>query len=300
MLPPPMIAILAMSESIADGTARRCYWAAYRAAGHHRQLARLRHDAARLVDDEVVLVEPVLPDLDAAADHSQPAIGGQSPKERGQLDGGRPAGAFHREGHRRRHIAAHQREQRVRGDTARARPHLDHRRAPVCAGPQRRQHRPDVAPFAQVHQAGQRVARLDRRDVAGRFGWHQIQDRVRRQQRHSPVLGLTEVDDGVHRGAVALGQLDIDHADSAAALADQRRQQHRPRVRRPQKAGRHGNRLRALSWPTAARGARGVGTQRQHRAAVHLGPDGPVLVQLALQKCVGTRRGRPRAASSLR
>ncbi|EUA86091.1 hypothetical protein I551_7449 [Mycobacterium ulcerans str. Harvey] len=36
--------------------------------GHHRQLARLHHDAARLIDDDVVLVEPALPDLNAGGD----------------------------------------------------------------------------------------------------------------------------------------------------------------------------------------------------------------------------------------
>ena len=76
-----------------------------------------------------------------------------------------------------------QREQRVGSDAAGARPHLDHRRAPVGAGPMRRQHRPDVAALAQVHQAGQRVAGPDRCDVVGRFRRHQIHHRVRRQQR---------------------------------------------------------------------------------------------------------------------
>ena len=124
MLPPPMIAILAMPESIADGSARRCYWAVYRAARrHHRQLARLRHDAAQAVDDDVVLVEPVLPDLDAGADHSQPAVGRQSPKERGELDGRRPAGAFHRECHRRRQ-SPHMRANSASGATPRGRAHI--------------------------------------------------------------------------------------------------------------------------------------------------------------------------------
>ena len=53
--------------------------------GHHRQLTRLRDEPAQAVNDDVVLVEPVVPDLQAGAHHPQPAVGGQAPQERGEL-----------------------------------------------------------------------------------------------------------------------------------------------------------------------------------------------------------------------
>ena len=109
------------------------------------------------------------------------------------------------------------------------------------------------------------------------------------------VLGFAEVDHGVHRGAVALVELDVDHADPAAPLADRGHQLHLRRGRAP--TGSLPT-PRPAAGPVRARralagGAGGVGAQRQHRAAVHLGPDGPVLVELAFKDA----RGRPPATS---
>lgn len=98
------------------------------------------------------------------------------------------------------------------------------------------------------------------------------------------MLRLTQGDHGVHRCAATLGELDIGHANPATTLADRRHQPHRPRIRRPQKARRHCDRLpHGLLSGRAVSGAGGIGTQRHHRTAVHLGPDGPVLVQLAFK-----------------
>jgi hypothetical protein len=41
-------------------------------------LTCLHYEAAEAVDDDVVLVEPVLPDLGAGGDDSRPAVGGQA------------------------------------------------------------------------------------------------------------------------------------------------------------------------------------------------------------------------------
>jgi len=82
--------------------------------------------------------------------------------------------------------------------------------------------------------------------------------------------------------AEALDEFDVDNADPASALAHRRHQPHRAGIGSPQEAGRNRNRLNG----SAVGGASGVGAQRNHRPAVHLGPDGPVLVQLALENAV--------------
>jgi hypothetical protein len=100
------------------------------------------------------------------------------------------------------------------------------------------------------------------------------------------VLRLTEVDHGVHGRALALQELDLDDADAATALAERGHQPHGPGIRRPEEARRHGDRFQGRfesALRSAERGAGGVGAQRQHRATVHLGADGPMLVELAFK-----------------
>jgi len=80
-----MIAILAMRASIARDRLSLC-------GRHHRQLTGLHDDAALAVDDDVVIVEPVLADLHR----------------------GRPTHSVHPERHGHRHVAAQHREKRVR------------------------------------------------------------------------------------------------------------------------------------------------------------------------------------------
>lgn len=140
---------------------------------HHRQLARLHHDAARLIDDDVVLVEPALPDPNAGGDDPQPPIGGQGAQDGGQLDGGRPTGASDGKGDRDRQIAAHEGEQCVRGDATWPGPHLKGRRPsapPARRGLQRRRQGPHIAAGTQVGQTGQRMTGADRCGIVWRFG----------------------------------------------------------------------------------------------------------------------------------
>lgn len=102
------------------------------------------------------------------------------------------------------------------------------------------------------------------------------------------MLGFTQRDDGVHRGALALHELHVDHADPAATLADRCHQSHRPRIGGPQEVGRHRDRLQCV---TAMGGARRLGAQGQHHAAMHLGADGPVLVELTVEYPALAARG---------
>src|SRR3954451_25190209 len=97
MLPPPMIAILATEPSIArpsrelatmpfppkvrslgaplDVRSRQaCPRRSRKLARHQRELAGLHDDATLAVHDQVVLVEPFLPDLRRRAHHPQPAL----------------------------------------------------------------------------------------------------------------------------------------------------------------------------------------------------------------------------------
>src|SRR6201997_1828748 len=297
MLPPPTIAILAMPLSMADRDGFRDKQAARRLLRrrHHGQLAGLHPDAALAVDDGVVLVEPVLPDLHAGADHPQPAVRRQCAQVGGELDGRRPAGAVQAKRHRRRHISTHQREQHVRRQATRPHPHLDDR-WPAVSGPQRREQRPHITAVGQVHQPGQRVAGTDRSDTVRRLRGHQAHRRIGRQQRWRQVFGLAECHHGVHGCAITLHELDVHHADPAPALTARGHQPHRTGVGRPQEAARDRHRFdramaqlpvfssgRCTARIVAARMSRtrGVGAQREHRPAVDLGPDSPVLVQLA-------------------
>jgi hypothetical protein len=104
------------------------------------------------------------------------------------------------------------------------------------------------------------------------------------------VFRVAQRDRGAHRSPVALGQLDVDQADAAAAFAHGGDHPHRSGVRRPQEVPRNRDRMDIIPVFRAGR----VRAQRQHRAAVHLGPDGPMFVQLTVIHAVTGRGQRHR------
>ena len=141
----------------------------------------------------------------------------------------------------------------------------------------------DVATPGQIVDFGTRMTGTDHRHVSRRFGAHQHGHAVVREQWLGCGIEFCERDHRVHAGSFPGHQFDIDQSDPTPPFAHRGDQTHRTRIRSRQEVRRHRDRMHGGAALRPVGLAGGFGAQCHHHAAVDLGADGPVFVEVSVE-----------------